>query len=823
MGNIASVVISNCTREFDKEYHYLIPDKLLGSVKPGVRVIVPFGAANRPREAYVLSLPDSTDFTGLKEIQKVLDKDPVLNEDVIELVLWMKDRYICTYYDAIKCALPSGIGIKSQRVIKIKDNGYISDPHSCKLKENVRKILDALVECGNECEFEELKEKTDVRNFPRYIKQLEEAGYVEIEDVYTSRVKEKTVRVAYLALPDEEIIEEIESGRIKRIQQIRVLEMLMENEYISVADIMRFANVSASVLDTLRKYGYINYKDVEVKRDPYKSRTIERSEPLKPTPQQADALEKIKGKIEMLEFGEVLVHGITGSGKTELYLQLIQYVIEKGRQAIVLVPEISLTPQTVERFKSRFGDNIAVLHSRLSLGERYDQWRLIKEGRVNVAVGARSAIFAPFSNLGIIIIDEEHESSYKSETTPKYRAAEIAQRRCKYHKAVLLYGSATPSVETYYRAVKGEIDLVELTERANQMDLPSVHVVDMRKELDEGNRSIFSRKLQQEIDASIKQGQQAILFLNRRGYASFVLCRSCGYVVKCINCNISLTYHAFDERLICHYCGYTIKTPKQCPKCGSKYIRHFGTGTQKVEEEIKKEFPECSVIRMDMDTTTCKNSHEEILQKFREQNVNIMVGTQMIAKGHDFPNVTLVGVLAADSLLNVGDFRASERTFQLITQVAGRAGRGEIPGRVVIQTYNTEDFSIVSACKHDYAGFYKQEILLREKLGYPPFKNIALLIISGTSDRVAFSSAKETRKLVESEFAALNGAGVEILGPSRSPVTRINKRYRWRLVIKCRDEDILINVLGKVSDMFYKKRGKNNVELSVDINPLNML
>jgi len=823
MGNIASVVISNCTREFDKEYHYLIPDNLLGSVKPGVRVIVPFGAANRPREAYVLSLPDSTGFTGLKEVQKVLDNTPVLNEDIIELISWMKERYICTYYDAIKCVLPSGIGIKSQRIVRIKENGYISDPHNCKLKENARKILDALIECGNECEFEELKEKTGVRSFSRQIKLLEEAGFVDVVDVYTSRVKEKTIRVAYLAAPVEEIIEEIESDRIKRIQHIRVLEMLMENEYISVADIMRFANVSASVLDTLRKHGYINYKDVEVKRDPYKSRAIERSKPLKPTSQQAFALEKIKGKIDRMEFGEVLVHGITGSGKTELYLQLIQHVIESGKQAIVLVPEISLTPQMVERFKSRFGDNVAVLHSRLSLGEKYDQWRMIKEGKVNVAVGARSAIFAPFRNLGIIIIDEEHESSYKSETTPKYRAAEIAQRRCKYHNAVLLYGSATPSVETYYRAVIGEIDLVELTERANQMDLPSVYIVDMRKELDEGNRSIFSRKLKQEIEEAVRQGQQTMLFLNRRGYASFVLCRNCGYVVKCVNCNISLTYHAFDERLICHYCGYTIKSPKQCPKCGSKYIRHFGTGTQKVEAEIKKEFPGCSVIRMDMDTTTCKNSHEEILQRFREENINIMVGTQMIAKGHDFPNVTLVGVLAADSMLNIGDFRASERTFQLITQVAGRAGRGEIPGKVVIQTYNTEDFSIVSACRHDYAGFYKQEILLREKLGYPPFKNIALLIVSGVNDHVAFNSAKELRKLIEGEFGSLSNASAEILGPSRSPLARVKKRYRWRIVIKCRYEDILLNVLGKVSDRFYKKRGKNNVELSVDINPVSML
>lgn len=389
----------------------------------------------------------------------------------------------------------------------------------------------------------------------------------------------------------------------------------------------------------------------------------------------------------------------------------------------------------------------------------------------------------------------------------------------------MLYGSATPSVETYYRASEGEIYLIELKKRTNKMDLPQVSIVDMRKELEGGNRSAFSMKLKQEISKRIENGQQTMLFLNRRGHTSFVLCRDCGYVLKCINCNISLTYHSFDERLICHYCGYTIKTPKICPKCKGIHIRHFGTGTQKIEEDIKKEIPGCSVIRMDMDTTTYKNSHEDILSTFREKNINIMVGTQMIAKGHDFPNVTLVGVLAADSMLNIGDYRASERTFQLITQVAGRAGRGDIPGKVIIQTYNTDDFSIVSACKQDYTSFYRQEILLREKLGYPPFKNIGIMIISGINDRDVYESAMSVKCVIENIISKnLYGCSLlEVLGPSRSPLTKIKNKFRWRIIIKSKVDNALLDVLKGTIDKFYRKRSNNSLELSVDINPINML
>lgn len=826
MIKIAAVVISNSTREFDKKYHYALPEEFKGQAEPGMRVIVPFGKSNKAVEATIFELIDSEDEKGLKSIKKILDEKPILNQILLMLAEWMKDTYICTFADAIRCMLPPGIGIKSSCIVRVKKaeqaENTVSIQNESKLSAIQKKILDILNELGGECEKEELKSRVDSKSFIKNLNKLLESDKVNFFEEYARQVNDKKIRVAYINMPFEDIIYEIESNRIKKIQQIRVLEMLLENEYIAIADIIRFSGVSSSVLDTLKKYGYIDFKDIIINRDPLKHRIIQSTEPLKPSKQQAVVLESIKGLLYKEEFKEILLHGVTGSGKTEVYMQLIKNCIDAGKQAIVLVPEISLTPQMVERFKGRFGKYVAVLHSRLSLGERCDQWKLIKSGNIKVAVGARSAVFAPFDRLGLIIIDEEHESTYKSETTPKYHARDIAREICFYSKAILLNGSATPAIETYYRAKNNKILLLEMQERANEAKMPEVHLVDLRRELDEGNRSVFSRRLADEISKNIDAKQQTILFLNRRGYASFVLCRNCGYTVKCVSCNISLTYHSFDERLICHYCGYTIKSPETCPMCKSNYIRHFGTGTQKIEDEIKKQFPGSSVVRMDMDTTSGKNAHEEILTSFREKNINIMVGTQMIAKGHDFPNVTLVGVLAADSLLNMDDYRASERTFQLITQVAGRAGRERLAGRVIIQTYKTEDFSIVAACSHDFISFYNQEIKIREALNYPPFTNIGLIILSSINDRTSFNKSKAIKEKV-GEYFSEDNIKADILGPLRAPISKIKNKYRWRIVIKCKDVDKLKVVMGKITDEFYKAKDNNLLDLSVDINPVNML
>ncbi|MHB8065853.1 MAG: primosomal protein N', partial [Ruminiclostridium sp.] len=583
--------------------------------------------------------------------------------------------------------------------------------------------------------------------------------------------------------------------------------------------IQRFAGVTSSVLDTLSKYGYICYKNLEVQRDPLKNKDYKRTEHLTPTDEQANALMLLKKQLDSGAYRESLIHGITGSGKTEVYLQLISYCFEMGKKAIMLVPEIALTPQMVERFVSRFGKRVAVMHSRLSLGERFDQWKLISEGKVDVVVGARSAVFAPIENLGLIVIDEEHEGSYKSESMPRYNAKEVAQKRCEINRALLLYGSATPSVDTYYLATQKLIELIEMRNRPNTAELPCVELVDMRLELENGNRSPFSLRLMEELNKNIENNQQSILFLNRRGFSTFVFCRNCGYTMKCPECNIALTYHSKNNRLICHYCGFTVKNPSRCPSCESSNIRYFGIGTQKIEEEIKQRLPDSSVLRMDTDTIGYKDAHEEILNRFKNENINIMVGTQMIAKGHDFPNVTLVGVLAADSMLNVGDFRASERTFQLLTQVAGRAGRGDIGGRVIIQTYNTEEYSILAACHQDFISFYNQEILIRKRLDYPPFSNIAIVTFSGRRDRAIFEISKSVKpELMESWTSTF-----EVLGPSRCPIPKIANKYRWRLVIKAKNLELLVDKLTKMSDRIWKKAKDEDILMSIDINPYNML
>lgn len=821
MEKIAIIVISGTTREFDKLYHYLVSEEMSGMLLPGMRVIVPFGRGDKLKEAYVLGFADSSEYRDLKYIRKIIDAKPVLTRSLIELAGWMKQRYFCTYSAAIKCMLPAGIGIKSLEVAQLTQ--LTNDGEG--LSPSQRAIVKTLQENDGLLERAELRKLCGVKSkFSAHLRFLEEKGILCIKEQYSTAVKQKNVRVASLAMSSEEVIEDIENGALKRIQQIRVLEMLLENEYIAVADLARFAAVSTSVLDTLRRAGYIYYRDVEVNRDPLKHRIVEPTEPMKPTAEQRTVMDDARIKIDKHDFSKMLLHGVTGSGKTEVYMQIIQHVLEQGRQAIVLVPEISLTPQMVDRFRGRFGNMVAIQHSRLSLGERYDQWRLILNGEARVVVGARSAVFAPLENIGIIIIDEEHENTYKSETTPKYSASQIAERRCMYNGALLMVGSATPSVVTYQSALDGEVALAVMKERTNALMMPGTQVVDMRKELELGNKTMFSTALSAEIEKNIAVGQQTILFLNKRGYASFILCRSCGIKVKCRHCNITMTYHVDDNRLICHYCGYTVKKPANCPKCGSSSIRQFGTGTQKVEEDLKKYFPGSSVIRMDMDTTTGKHSHEEILDAFREKNINILVGTQMIAKGHDFPNVTLVGVLAADSLLGMNDYRASERTFQLLTQVSGRAGRGELPGRVVIQTYNTDDYSIIAARSHDYEGFFRQESEVRRRLKYPPFTNIGCLIISSVNDRLAFAIAKDTAAFLAPRINT--EAGDELLpGPVRAPITRLRNRYRWRLIIKCDSTDRLAEMLAAASNEFHRLRpkGRNDIDLNMDINPASMM
>ena len=633
-----------------------------------------------------------------------------------------------------------------------------------------------------------------------------------------SRVKDKTLNFVYLKKDIEEIEEDIENKIIKSEKQKRVLNFLIQNEGIQTTELEIITDTTNAVLKALEKKEYIEIIEEKVERNPFLNKDIKHTKKLKLTEEQQNAFNKIDETINNNENKEFLLYGVTGSGKTEIYLQLIEKIIQKNKTAIVLVPEISLTPQMVERFIARFGqEKIAVLHSKLSIGERYDQWNKIKNGECKIVIGARSAIFAPIQNLGLIIIDEEHDSSYKSETNPRYNAKELAGYMAKKNNIPLVLGSATPDISTYYKAENNKIEMLKLTKRANESNLPKVEVIDLREELANGNRSILSRKLYEEIEKNLKDKKQTILFLNRRGYSTFVMCRDCGYTVKCKNCNITMTYHIKTNKLKCHYCGHEEKNLTECPECHSKNIKYFGTGTQRLEEDINKIFPEATTIRMDIDTVTRKNSHEEILNKFKNDNINILIGTQMVVKGHHFPNVTLVGVIAADSSLYIEDYRANERTFQILTQVAGRAGREKLPGRVIIQTYNPDNFAIECSKKQNYDEFYETEIELRKQLKYPPFCDIISIGLTDTDNNkiknVSEKLYNNISRTIKNEKMDFN-----IYKPLPCPIDKIKNKYRWRIILKGKLNNKIIDIINKSIEQVNSK----TTRIIVDTNPTNL-
>ncbi len=638
---------------------------------------------------------------------------------------------------------------------------------------------------------------------------------------FANRAKNKTGIFVSLALEKEKIQEYILNNKIKSEKQIRILNYLIENDKTMQPELIEKTETSRAIIKTLEKNGLLKLQEEKVIRNPLKNKNIKQTNKLKFTEEQEEAYTKVSNAIEKQEYKKYLLYGVTGSGKTEIYLQLIEKVINEGKSAIMLVPEISLTPQMINRFIERFGkDIIAVLHSKLSVGERYDSWERIENGEARIVIGARSAIFAPVCNLGIIIIDEEHDSSYKSEMAPRYNAKEVATQIAKYNNIPLLLGSATPDIVTFYKAQNEDIELLKLSKRANNSSLPNVQVVDLKQELANGNRTMISVKLYKLIQENLKNKKQTILFLNRRGFSTFVMCRDCGYVAKCKNCNISLTYHKKEEKLKCHYCGYEEEIHKICPECGSKKIKYFGTGTQKLELEINKIFPTASTIRMDIDTVTKKNSHEEILEKFNKDKIDILIGTQMIVKGHHFPNVTLVGVVSADGSLNIDDYRASERTFDILVQVAGRAGRENLQGNVIIQTYNPDNYSIQYAKKQNYDEFYNVEIKLRNQLRYPPFCDIIMFGISGETEEIVSKTAEKLyrnlKEQIEKEPIIAN-----VLKPLPAPIDKIKNRYRWRIIIKAKVNDKLIDIINEC--LYSKEILKNNARIIADINPTNMM
>ena len=634
-----------------------------------------------------------------------------------------------------------------------------------------------------------------------------------------NRIKDKTLNFVYLKKEIEEIEDDIDNGIIKSDKQKRVLNFLIQNEGIQTTDLEAITDITSAVLKALEKKEYIEIIEEKVERNPFINKKVEPTKKLQLTSEQKKAFDEINESIQNNKNKEYLIYGVTGSGKTEIYLQLIDEILKKNKTSIVLVPEISLTPQMVDRFIARFGEKkIAVLHSKLSIGERYDQWNKIKNGECKIVIGARSAIFAPVQNLGLIIIDEEHDSSYKSETSPRYNAKELAGFIAKQNNIPLVLGSATPDICSFYKAQTGNIELITLTKRANKSSLPKVEVVDLRQELANGNRSILSVKLYSAIEENIKNKKQTILFLNRRGFSTFVMCRDCGYTVKCKNCNITMTYHSKGNKLKCHYCGHEQKNLVECPECKSKNIKYFGTGTQKLEEEINKLFPTATTIRMDVDTVTKKDSHEEILNKFKNDNIDILIGTQMVVKGHHFPNVTLVGVIAADSSLYIEDYRANERTFQILTQVAGRAGRDKLPGKVIIQTYNPENFAIECSQKQDYNIFYDTEIELRKQLKYPPFCDI---ISIGLTDIDEYKIGKIAEAIYNNLNILINKYNIKLVvyKPLPCPIDKIKNKYRWRIILKGKLNNKIIDIIN----MAIEKTNNKTTRVIVDTNPTNLM
>lgn len=693
--------------------------------------------------------------------------------------------------------------------------GYVSElkEESEFANKEIAKIEDSILSKEN-IELAKLMSEKYFCNFSDCIKLMLPPGGASKD--LTKRVKDKTARFVYLAKEKDEIIFNLEKN-IKSDKQKKLLNFLLDNDGMDISDLEAITEVSKAIMNAVEKKGLIKFVYEKVERNPFIHKRISKDTKLLLNEEQQSVYNQVEFMIENEEFMEFLLKGVTGSGKTEVYLQLIEKVLEKGKRALVLVPEISLTPQIIDRFLARFGECIAVLHSKLSNGERFDEWNKIKNGDAKIIIGARSAIFAPVEDLGIIIIDEAHDSSYKSDMTPRYNAKDLARFIAKQNNIPLILGSATPDVCDYYKAKQGDKELVLLTKRANNASNPEINIVDMRQELAIGNKSMFSEILKEKICENLKNKKQTILFVNRRGYSTFIMCRDCGYVVKCPNCSIALTYHNFGNVLKCHYCGHEEPITKVCPDCSSSKIKYFGTGTQKVESEIEKLFPEATTIRMDIDTVSKKNSHENILNKFKNENIDILIGTQMIVKGHHFPNVTLVGVIAADGALNIGDYRAEERTFQTITQVAGRAGREKDKGIVYVQTYNPDNYAIVCSKDQDYDRFYNGELILRKNLNYPPFCDIILVRIQGEN----IEKVKRISKKLYEELLKQKNENLFVYKPVPSPIEKIQNVYRWRIVIKGRLNRKAISIINEALKNVDNK--DKSISIVVDSNPTNMM
>ena len=812
--DMVKVAVSAAPYSIDKPYSYLVPESLAAAAVPGVRVMVPFGRGNKESEGLILARVQEPKLLGSKAIRQILDPEPVLDKAGIDLALWMRGRYFCTVFEAVKTILPAGLWYGLREIWSLAMEPETARSAAVGIP-GAWQVLDLLEKQGGKADIRVLRDALgDGAEKP--LKAMKKAEILTCETDAKRKIADKSHRMVELAVNTEDAYALTEPKRRSAPARYEVVNFLATAGRTPAAEVSYYTGASSRTLKTMEKAGLIAFSEEEELRVPSLD-DVEPGPEIVLNEEQQRAFEEILGRVQAAKPSVTLLHGVTGSGKTQVYLRLVQETLALGKTAMVLVPEIVLTPQMMRKFSSYFGSRVAMLHSSLKMTERYDQWKRIRRGEVDVVLGTRSALFAPLKNLGLIIMDEEQEGSYQSENVPQYDAREVAKYLCVREKAALVFGSATPTVETAWAAEQGSYQKALLRRRYNENALPEVLIADLRQEILNGNPGLISTPLRQELEKNLAAGEQSILFLNRRGSSRMLLCGECGYVPQCPRCSTAMTYHSANGRLMCHYCGHSDPAADTCPECGG-WMKHVGAGTQKVEEELRELFPEAGILRMDADTTA--GGHEEILQTFERERVPILLGTQMVAKGLDFENVTLVGVLSADISLYVDNYRAAERTFSLLTQVVGRAGRGGKTGRAVIQTYTPGNDVIRCAARQDYDAFYESEIRMRRLRRYPPFADLFTVTVSGTEEgrvlRAAVSVRETLRQLCRRPELAAEEP--EVLGPAPAPVVKVNNRFRYRCTLVGKNDKATREMLAWLQKDFAKDSANRGMNLFVDHN-----
>lgn len=816
MTAVAKIAVENSVYHFDKVFSYRVPEELTPLARAGCRVVVPFGQANAKRQGIILAMEEAggPEAERLKSVLSLTDRAPLLSEEAVGLVFWLKDHTFCTLFEAAKLFFPTGVQVRLRPEYSLALP--LSEIDESSLDPEQKQVAAYLSHAQGFVPLSRLLRDLGLSADSSAVDSLHKAGIL----------LQNSGTVRQIADATQKMVRAAENAEPKKLtpKQAGVLETLRAAGSASLKELCYFSGVTPAVVNALQKKGLVEYYDVEVYRNPYSSVPAELPKDFELSPEQRKAFGRMYAQYRAGKGGVSLLFGVTGSGKTSVFLRLIDRVREDGRGVIVMVPEISLTPQTVAIFRARYGSGVAVFHSGLTLAERLDEWKRVRNGDASIAVGTRSAVFAPLSNIGLIIMDEEQESTYQSESSPRYSAREVAKYRCAYHKALLVLSSATPSVESYYYAQKGRYTLNVLPSRYGSAELPQVDVVDMNGELERGNRGIFSSALQKALSENLESGKQSILLLNRRGFNTFVSCRACGHVLTCPNCSITLTYHAANSRLMCHYCGFSIPFTKECPVCHEDQVHYTGFGTQRAQQQLAELFPQARILRLDADSTMTRFAYDKKLRRFADGGYDIIVGTQMVAKGLDFENVTLVGVLSADQSLYGDDFRSYERTFDLLTQVVGRSGRGRYLGRAIIQTFTPESKVIRLAAEQNYPEFYEGEIALRRAMLYPPFADLCVVGFVGTNEAgVRASSVDFMQKLRQTAQSAYPEQPLRVLNPSPALIGKVNNKYRYKLLVKCRNNKRLREMISGLLIWFSSDRAHTGVTAYAEINPDSIL